>query len=77
MKRSQAIALSALTTTLAAGITFLLLYRRKQARRRDFVANEGYELAYDIHYPMRYGKPARASRRNGADHSNANESSAF
>jgi spore germination protein YaaH len=74
MKRSQAIALTALTATLAAGITYFLLHRRKHARRKDFVANEGYEMAYDIQYPMRYGKPGRTSRRNGADHSNANES---
>jgi spore germination protein YaaH len=67
MKRSQAIALTALTTTLAAGFTLYLLNRRRHARRKDLVANEGYEMAYDVHYPMRYSKPGRTSRRNGAD----------
>jgi hypothetical protein len=62
MKRAQAIALTALTTTLAAGITIYLLSKRKQQRRRDFVANAGYEMAYDIHYPMKY---RRHKRHNG------------
>jgi hypothetical protein len=63
MKRSQAIALTALTTTLAAGITIYLLSRQKQQRRRkDFVANAGYEMAYDIHYPIKY---RRHRRHNG------------
>jgi hypothetical protein len=68
MKRSQAIALTALTTTLAAGLTMYFLSKRKTAKRKDFVANAGYEMAYDIHYPPRYG---RSSRRNG-HHSSAN-----
>jgi spore germination protein YaaH len=67
MKRSQAIALTALTTALAAGFTYYLLNRRKHAKRKDFVANAGYEMAYDIHYPLRYSKPGRANSRNGSD----------
>jgi hypothetical protein len=67
MKRSQAIALTALTATLAAGFTVYLLNRRKHAKRKDFVANAGYEMAYDIHFPVRYSKPGRTSRRNGSD----------
>jgi hypothetical protein len=67
MKRSQAIALTALTTAFAAGFTVYLLNRRKQAKRKDFVANAGYEMAYDIHFPVRYSKPDRASHRNGSD----------
>lgn len=62
MKRSQAIALTALTTTLAAGITVYLLIKRNQRKRKDFVANAGYEMAYDIHYPMKY---RRHRRHNG------------
>lgn len=77
MKRSQAIALTALTTTLAAGFTVFLLNRRRHARRKDFVANAGYEMAYDIHFPVRYSKPGRASRRNDADCSNVNDAPTF
>ena len=63
MKRSQAIALTALTATLAAGVTAYFLFRkRKQQRRKDFVANAGYEMAYDIHYPVKY---RRHKRHNG------------
>jgi len=66
MKRSQAIALTALTTTLAAGITIFFVLRRNHRRRKDFVANAGYEMAYDIRYPPRY---RRHKRQNG--HRNA------
>jgi hypothetical protein len=59
MKRSQAIALTALATTLATGATLYLLAKRKQRRRKDFVANAGYEMAYDIHYPIRYRRHKR------------------
>jgi hypothetical protein len=62
MKRSQAVALTALTTTLAAGVTIWLLTKRKREKRRDFVANAGYEMAYDIHYPVKY---RRHRRHNG------------
>ena len=68
MKRSEAIALTALATTVAAGITFFLLSRRRHAKRKDIVANAGYEMAYDIHYPPKYSRP---NRRNG-HHSSAN-----
>ena len=62
MKRSQAIALTALTTALAAGITVYLRSKRKQEKRKDFVANAGYEMAYDLHYPIKY---SRHKRHNG------------
>ncbi len=75
MKRSQAIALTALTTALAAGFTIFLLSRRRRARRKDFVANAGYEMAYDINFPVRYSKQRRASRRNDADQPDTQPSS--
>ena len=75
MKRSQAIALTALTTTLAAGFTIYLLNRRRHARRKDFVANAGYEMAYDLHYPVRYSKPRRASKPKDIDCPDASEPS--
>lgn len=62
MKRSQVVALTALTATLAAGVTIYLLSKRKKEKRRDFVANAGYEMAYDIHYPVKY---RRHKRHNG------------
>jgi hypothetical protein len=62
MKRSQAIALTALTTTLAAGFTLYWISRRNHKKRKDFVANAGYEMAYDIIYPPRY---RRHKRHNG------------
>ncbi len=62
MKRSQAIVLTALTTALAAGATVWLLSKRKTQKRKDFVANAGYEMAYDIHYPVKY---RRHKRHNG------------
>ena len=65
MKRSQAIALTALTTTLATGLTMFLLGRRKHAKRKAFVSNAGYEMAYDIHYPIKYSRQSRNDRRNG------------
>jgi hypothetical protein len=71
MKRSQAITLTALTTAIAAGFTTYLLTKRKHAKRKAFVSNAGYEMAYDIHYPLkysrqsRYGRPDRTDRRNG------------
>ena len=62
MKRSQAIALTAIGATLAAGLTLYLLSKRRQQERKDVVANAGYEMAYDVHYPVRY---RRHKRQNG------------
>jgi hypothetical protein len=62
MKRSQALALTALTATVAAAATIYVLAKRKKDKRRDFVANAGYEMAYDIHYPVKY---RRHKRHNG------------
>lgn len=55
-------ALTALTATLAAGLALYFVSRRKHSRRKDFVANAGYEMAYDINYPLRY---RRHKRHNG------------
>jgi hypothetical protein len=62
MKKSQVIAITALTATVAAGLTLYFLSKRRQNRRKDFVANAGYEMAYDINYPVRY---RRHKRHNG------------
>jgi hypothetical protein len=55
MKRNDLIAITALTA-IAAGTAFWLISRRSHKRRKAFVANAGYEMAYDIHYPIRYSK---------------------
>ena len=62
MKKSEAIAITTLTTVLAAGLTLFLFSRRKHAKRKAFVSNAGYEMAYDIHYPLKYGRRNRPSR---------------
>ena len=56
MKRSQAIALTALTTTLAAGFVAYIWSKRKDAKRKALVADLGYEMAYDVHYPLKYSR---------------------
>jgi hypothetical protein len=62
MKKSQVIAITAITATVAAGLALYFLSKRRQKRRKDFVANAGYEMAYDINYPVRY---RRHKRHNG------------
>ena len=62
MKKSQVMAITAITATVAAGLTLYFLSKRRQNRRKDFVANAGYEMAYDINYPVRY---RRHKRHNG------------
>ena len=58
MKKSQVIALTTLATAAAAVTAIYLLKRRKHNRRLVAVSNAGYEMAYDIHYPIKY-KTAR------------------
>ena len=62
MKRSDAIVLTVLTTTIAAGLTLLFMNKRRHAKRKAFVSNAGYEMAYDIHYPPKYGRRNRPSQ---------------
>lgn len=54
MKKSQLIALTALTTAAAAGLTTYFLVKRKYEKRKVTVSNAGYEMAYDVHYPIKY-----------------------
>jgi len=62
MKKKHVITIAALTA-VAAGLTVYLIQRKKRAERRAFIANAGYETAYDVHYPIRYtrnkGKAAK------------------
>lgn len=59
MNRKQLIAITALTAVVA-GTTLHLLRKNRQNRRKRVVANAGYEMAYDIHYPMKYSNRKRA-----------------
>jgi hypothetical protein len=47
MKKKHVITIAALTA-IAAGTAIYLLQRRKHNRRKAFIANAGYETAYDV-----------------------------
>jgi hypothetical protein len=55
MKKTQLLAATVLTAALV-GVTIYLLSKDKRKRRMMVVANAGYETAYDIHYPIKYGR---------------------
>jgi hypothetical protein len=55
MKKTQLLAVTVLTASLV-GVTIYLLRKDKRKRRMTVVANAGYETAYDIHYPIKYGR---------------------
>ena len=61
MKKSQTIALTTLSTAVAAGLAIYFVNKHKHHKRRKFVANAGYEFAYDIHYPVKYGRGPKES----------------
>lgn len=57
MKRNQLIA----TTLFAAALAGTAIYLAKKAqkkKRQAFVSNAGYEMAYDVHFPIKYKKRA-------------------
>jgi hypothetical protein len=58
MKKSQVVALTTLATAAVAITAIYLLRKRKHHKRLIAVSNAGYEMAYDIHYPIKY-KTAR------------------
>ena len=56
-KNKQLIAVAAFTTLLAGTAAALCIIRKKrQEKRLAVVSNAGYEMAYDVHYPMKYKK---------------------
>jgi hypothetical protein len=63
MKKRNVIAFAALAA-LAAGATIYLLQRKRRERRKAFIANAGYETAYDVHYPIRYGRSRGKAAKN-------------
>jgi hypothetical protein len=63
MKKKHVITIAALTA-IAAGTAFYLAQRRKHNRRKAFIANAGYETAYDVHYPIRYSRSKGKAEKN-------------
>jgi hypothetical protein len=64
MKKKQVIAIAAISAVLAAGTTIYLMQRKRRERRKAFVANAGYETAYDVHYPIRYSRDKGKAAKN-------------
>jgi len=58
MKKTKLFATVAIAATAAGivGTAICLVRKRKHHKRLEAISNAGYELAYDIHYPTRYGK---------------------
>jgi hypothetical protein len=63
MKKKHVIAIAALTA-IAAGATIYLMQRKKRSERKAFIANAGYETAYDVHYPIRYSRRGGRTEKN-------------
>ena len=61
MKNTQKIAALTLTAGLV-GLTIYLLKRKEHKKRRTLVSNAGYEMAYDVHFPVRYKKASRREK---------------
>lgn len=57
MKKNDLIALTALTA-IAAGAAVYFIRKARHDRRKKIVSNAGYEMAYDVHYPIKYSRKA-------------------
>ncbi|HEY4208381.1 MAG TPA: hypothetical protein VGM31_16260 [Puia sp.] len=58
-KNRELIAATALVTLLAgvAAVTAVYVVSKKRKQKRlAVISNAGYEMAYDVHYPIRYRK---------------------
>jgi hypothetical protein len=58
-KDRELVATTALVTLLAGAAVTAAIYairKKRHAKRLDVVSNAGYEMAYDVHYPMKYKK---------------------
>lgn len=58
-KNKQLIALTALTTLAATAAALTVIYKvtkKRRDQRLAVVSNAGYEMAYDVHYPVKYKK---------------------
>ena len=59
MNKKQLIAVTALTTLAATAATLTAVYaiaKKRKDKRLAVVSNAGYEMAYDVHYPVKYKK---------------------
>ena len=63
MKKKHVIAIAAISAVLA-GTTIYLLQRKQRNKRKAFIANAGYETAYDVHYPIRYSRSKGKAEKN-------------
>jgi hypothetical protein len=55
MNKKQLIAITAVAAVAAVAVTTFYMFRkRKHKKRSEFAANAGYELAYDVHFPVKY-----------------------
>jgi hypothetical protein len=61
MKNTQKIATLVLAAALV-GTALYLLRKKQHNKRREFVSNAGYEMAYDVHYPVKYRGESRSGK---------------
>ena len=55
MKNTQKLAAFAFAAALT-GTAIYLLRKKQHKKRKEFISNAGYEMAYDVHYPLKYRK---------------------
>ncbi|HVU55477.1 MAG TPA: hypothetical protein VHD83_10500 [Puia sp.] len=58
-KERQLVTTTAFVTLLAGAATIATIYvvsKKRREKRLAVVSNAGYEMAYDVHYPMKYKK---------------------
>jgi hypothetical protein len=63
MKKKHVVAIAALTA-IAGATAVYLIQRKKRSERKAFIANAGYETAYDVHYPIRYSRSRGRAEKN-------------
>lgn len=55
-KNKQLLALTALTILAGTAAALCIARKKKHEKRLAVVSNAGYEMAYDVHYPLKYKK---------------------
>ena len=68
MKKNKALPgiLALAATTMAIAYLFRRIRIRRQ-RQQEVVANAGYELAYDVHYPLKHNRRRSAAGEQNPD----------
>ena len=56
MNKTQKIATITLAAAALAGMAIYLRHRKKHQKKLAVVSNAGYEMAYDVHFPVKYKK---------------------